>query len=496
MVRKGTAKQGEMKRKETSSSTGQGTTSRTTMRCAGILGSTTARSGSFRLTLSPKNSSMLRSSATTPSGSRHENPCTRFAMAATTSFITRLYAGHIRRPAPKGSSLKCAPRTSTPSAPPPARNLSGRNSSGDSGHDAGSRPTAHMFTISRVPAGMSDQEWAHRVKPHRLLHHGLDVGKVALGGPALVSHHAVELAGGGSHGVRVAEELHYGPLHDRRRGLRAAADDVKEERLDAVACQRRRLRRLLLLLISVVIGDKFQKHVHQVHIPRSGSPPAMIILLVLDEYLLVELVEHHMRLLHPPDISLHVEPPKPRHPLSYIPQQPCHRERLFQRSPERFAGGGGVGAATRAARRPSLPERHAKDVTHREAEQVLLHLHVLAGALEQAARQGAHLLRASVLERLDAARGEELGGAELARHAPVRAVGRLHDALVAIAEDLAEGGGRAVGEGEVVGLEDQPSRLLGGGDHDVEGAELEVHERRAMARRERGQHAVWWEWGR
>ena len=73
---------------------------------------------------------------------------------------------------------------------------------------------------------------------------------------------------------------------------------------------------------------------------------------------------------------------------------------------------------------------------------------------------------------------------------PVGAVGRLHDALVVVGEDLAEGRGRAVGEGEVVGLEDEPRRLRGGGDHDVEGAEPEVHER-AVARRELGQHAVW-----
>uniref|UniRef100_K3Z5X7 Uncharacterized protein n=1 Tax=Setaria italica TaxID=4555 RepID=K3Z5X7_SETIT len=338
-----------------------------------------------------------------------------------------------------------------------------------------------------LPGVVRDEERAHRVQPHRLLHDGLDVGEVRqvpFGDPAGASHHAVELLGGGRRGVRVAQELQYGPLHRRRCCLRAAADDVQEEGLDAIT--REPCLRWLLL---PVLGQ-LQQHVHEVHVVvHPCSCTALPVLLVLVEDLLVELVEEHMHSLHPPNTTLHVEPAEPRHPLSYIAQQTSGRERFLERSPECFVA---LGATTTigARRRPFLPQRHANNVAHREVQQVLLHLQDGAGALEHAARQGAHLLRAGVLERVDAPRGEELGGAELARHAPVGAVGRLNDALVAVAEDLAEGRGRAVGEGEVVGLEDQPRRLLGGGDHDVEGSEPEVHER-AVARRELRQYAVW-----
>nr|CAB3462402.1 unnamed protein product [Digitaria exilis] len=80
-------------------------------------------------------------------------------------------------------------------------------------------------------------------------------------------------------------------------------------------------------------------------------------------------------------------------------------------------------------------------VTANASSRVLLHLHSTtagAGDEEDGARHGAHLLDTDELERRDAVRGEELGGAELARHAPVGAVGLGKETGEAIEEAIEE----------------------------------------------------------
>jgi hypothetical protein len=252
-----------------------------------------------------------------------------------------------------------------------------------------------------------------------------------------------------------------------------AGDDVLDERLDAVP------RQPGFGAVRVTVHE-LQQHVDEV--PRNellagaGHPR-----LVLVEDLLVKPIERLSERLHPPVVPLHVDPPEPGEPLPDVADRAGHGERLVERAPERLA----LGAAG-----PLLPNRHAEDVPQRQARQVLPHVDRLsrASAAEQAAGEDAHLLSADALELVHAARGEELGGAELARHAPVGPVRGVHDAEVAVGGDLAGGCARAVGEGEVVGLEHEPGRVGGGGHHHVVRAEPEVHEL-AVARRERGQRA-------
>lgn len=204
--------------------------------------------------------------------------------------------------------------------------------------------------------------------------------------------------------------------------------------------------------VLVLLGQP-QQHVHQVIVRHgvagagSASLPPRLLVVIKD--LLEEAVVLRAEALHPADAALQVEPAQPRDPLADVTDRAGDRERLVQRAPERLALGAAVAA------RPLLPDRHAEDVPQRGARHVLPDRDGAAvGALEQAARERAHLLGADALERVHAARGEELGGAELARHAPVGAVRGVHDAEVAVGGDLAGGRARPVGEGEVVDLED------------------------------------------
>uniref|UniRef100_A0A0A9BU26 Uncharacterized protein n=1 Tax=Arundo donax TaxID=35708 RepID=A0A0A9BU26_ARUDO len=105
----------------------------------------------MRDTVIPIFPSMLSSSGATPSGSLHAKPCSKFARVTCTILRPRPWAGHIRWPAPNGSSSRSYPFTSTPLP----TNLSGRNSAAASPHTAGSRPMAQTLTSTRVPAGMS-----------------------------------------------------------------------------------------------------------------------------------------------------------------------------------------------------------------------------------------------------------------------------------------------------------------------------------------------------
>jgi hypothetical protein len=140
---------------------------------------------------------------------------------------------------------------------------------------------------------------------------------------------------------------------------------------------------------------------------------------VLVEDLLRKPVQLLVHPLHPTSEALHVELPQPRHPLADVTHGAGHRERLIQGAPKRLA------FLTAVEAQPLVPDRHAKDVPHGEVHEVLLHLDGGAGGLELAASQRARLLRAHALERVDAAWGEELGGTQLACHAPVGAVGSL-----------------------------------------------------------------------
>uniref|UniRef100_A0A8R7UES9 Uncharacterized protein n=1 Tax=Triticum urartu TaxID=4572 RepID=A0A8R7UES9_TRIUA len=207
------------------------------------------------------------------------------------------------------------------------------------------------------------------------------------------------------------------------------------------------------------------------------------LLVVLIENPLEEPIVHLAQPLHPPDAALHVEPPEPWHPLADVAHRSGHRERFIKRSPELLTLRAAVAA------RPLLPDRHAQDIPQRGVRQVLPDRNGTAAAFEQATHERPELLLPNILVRVDAARGEELGGAEPARHTPVCAIRGVHDTKVPVRGVLAGSGARTVGEGEVVCLEDEPGGIGGGGDDGVVGTKTEVHER-AVARRERSQSAV------
>jgi hypothetical protein len=95
----------------------------------------------------------------------------------------------------------------------------------------------------------------------------------------------------------------------------------------------------------------------------------------------------------------------------------------------------------------------------------------------QVSQQRAHFLVADVLERPDPLGAEELGGADLASLAEVRAVGSPQDVGVVVRGVLADGEPRRVAERRVVGLEEELGYLQGRADDDGHGPEPELHER-------------------
>jgi hypothetical protein len=122
-------------------------------------------------------------------------------------------------------------------------------------------------------------------------------------------------------------------------------------------------------------------------------------------------------------------------------------------------------------------ERHRADDPVGEAQDVLVQRHRLPFRAVQGARQPLHLVAARVPRRPDAARAEELNGEELARLAPVGAVGREGHVLEVVGEPP-----RARGDGpraavDVVGPERLPRRLRRRQHHGRRPAEPQPHHR-------------------
>ncbi|VFQ87520.1 unnamed protein product [Cuscuta campestris] len=79
---------------------------------------------------------------------------------------------------------------------------------------------------------------------------------------------------------------------------------------------------------------------------------------------------------------------------------------------------------------------------------------------------------AEVIQRLS---GEEMDGADLAKHPPPGAIGRENHILVVISNVLGAGVRRPAGEVRVVGFQELRRHGGGGGHHHVHGPQAQVH---------------------
>jgi len=79
---------------------------------------------------------------------------------------------------------------------------------------------------------MGEQYRRHRVQPHRLLHHGLEVRQargVGLLDGFFAAESAVELSAHPGHGARVPEQLGHRPLDRDRDGVAPGGEDVEQD---------------------------------------------------------------------------------------------------------------------------------------------------------------------------------------------------------------------------------------------------------------------------
>nr|CAB3495874.1 unnamed protein product [Digitaria exilis] len=432
----------------------------------------------------PYFSSMLSSSATTPSGSLHAKAWSRFASVSCTILSPSAYPGHIRRPAPNGNSSKSWPLTST-SLP---TNRSGRNSSAASPHTAGSRPMAQTLTSTRWPptdvssrdsrGASSGPAGCRRMVSFTMASRygslGMSCSVTKRSRPTTLSSSSVALAIASGF-LRSSESAHSTVTAEV--SVPAAIKSCTRaysECLDAVPFDG--------YLKAGVVGE-LQQQVH--HVSRDKAlalaPPPLTVLV---HHVVQQLIQHLAQLLHP----LYVHPLHPRDEVADA-DQAADEEQLVDHPPELI----------RRHRRASpfhdvLPsQRDARDDAEaHHGEVVLEHHHPTGGGGRhgaQAAHGGVHLLVADVLRRPELARAEELGLTQLARLAPVRAVGGPQYVGAAVEDVPAGRQPRPVEEGDVVGLEEEPGHGHRRADDGGVGAELERHER-AVARGELVQGAV------
>nr|CAB3503840.1 unnamed protein product [Digitaria exilis] len=175
-------------------------------------------------------------------------------------------------------------------------------------------------------------------------------------------------------------------------------------------------------------------HVH--HVPRHEALP-------LAPPPLGVLVDDVVETVQPWDPVADVEHAIEQHQLVHHPLELGHRRHGTLRHRRAIIAGG--------VEEP-LAKHHPGDDVHAERGHVVpAELHDAPRRGKEATHKGAHLVGADGLERREPAGAEELGGADAARVAPVRAVGRPRDVGVVVGGVLAGGRPGSVEEEEVVG---------------------------------------------
>jgi hypothetical protein len=225
--------------------------------------------------------------------------------------------------------------------------------------------------------------------------------------------------------------------------------------------------------IQLVLPLDPQQHVEQVLFLVVVVGGASAVLVLLDD----GVDERH----HVPALALQ-EPQRRADERRQAPGREEVRQALRGHVPE--------AALQQAKERVPVPELAADDGAHGRVghvrrhhlaqvdQRLLLLLPHRRGLCRHGAEKPTDLVLAHDPERADAARAEQLGGAEPAQLPPPVSVGREHEAEAAVAEQRHGGGAeRPCREGEVVGPHHLACGVGGGGHHDAELAEAEQHER-------------------
>ena len=226
------------------------------------------------------------------------------------------------------------------------------------------------------------------------------------------------------------------------------------------------------LNLQIGIVSKLQQHVN--HILRYVILNTFPSLVVFVQYMLQKHIKFLCQNLHPLHIPLQIQEFQPWNRIPDV-RNSVQQEQLVQHLLELLRR---HDRALHFLVEVVFPENHPADHVQADGGEFVFEIHrrFRSRLVVDGGEEGFGFFHADVFVGFEASGAEKLHQAHLPGLPPVGAVGGPGDVGVVVGRVFSGGGFGAVGEGDVVGFEDELGGGDGGGDDDGGGAEAEVDE--------------------